>query len=239
MRRTSILQLLAGSGGDGLGDGAGAQGGDLVGELGGGEGALGGGDDGAAEADVLGNGVASLLGVGEEDGGLAGRVDQGGAADENLGAHAGVDGVQADVVPESVDDIDGGGEADKGLPAVDVLEVVVGVGDVALALVLGAVAVRVADQGALPVVVEVGVRDGDEVGAVGDVEETVQVVLAGGEVAGELAVVNPDVGDLVEGDGVAVLGEDLVDLEVADDDVVDAADLQTDTGDGCGEIGVS
>jgi hypothetical protein len=43
-----------------------------------------------------------------------------------------------------------GGEADKGLAAVDVLPVVVGVGDVKLALVLGSVVVRVADQRALP-----------------------------------------------------------------------------------------
>ena len=50
-----------------------------------------------------------------------------------------------------------GTEADQGSAAVDVLPVVVGVGDVELALVLSAVAVAVADERGLVVVVEVGV----------------------------------------------------------------------------------
>jgi hypothetical protein len=51
----------------------------------------------------------------------------------------------------------GSTEADQGHAAVDVLPVVVGVGDVELAGVLVAVAVAVADEGGLVVVVEDGV----------------------------------------------------------------------------------
>ena len=50
-----------------------------------------------------------------------------------------------------------GAEADQGLAGVDVLPVVVGVGDVQLAGVLRGVAVAVADERGLVVVVEVGV----------------------------------------------------------------------------------
>jgi len=72
--------------------------------------------------------------------------------------HSGVDGGVADgaALEVGVDDVSGT-EADQGLAAVDVLPVVVGVGDVELALVLGAVAVAVADERGLVVVVEVGV----------------------------------------------------------------------------------
>jgi hypothetical protein len=85
------------------------------------------------------------------------------------------------------------------------------------------------------VVVKEGVGHGDPVGAVRDVKETVEVVLAGGQVAREVDVVNPDIGDLVERDGIAVLGEDLLDLQVADDNVGHTADLQADTSDGFGK----
>ena len=72
--------------------------------------------------------------------------------------HSGVDGGvtnRASLVV-GVEDV-GSTEADQGHAAVDVLPVVVGVGDVELALVLGAVAVAVADERGLVVVVEVGV----------------------------------------------------------------------------------
>lgn len=144
----SILQLLASSVGDDLGNVGRTKSSDLVGQIGRGEGSLGGRVDGAAEVDVLDNGVSSLLGVGKEDGTLD-RVGKGGALDENLGTHAGVDAREEDAVPVVVDDVDGG-EADQGLAAVDVLPVVVGVGDAKLALVLTAVGVRVADQRTLP-----------------------------------------------------------------------------------------
>jgi hypothetical protein len=109
---------------------------------------LGGRVDRATEVNVIDNSVASLLGVGEEDGALN-RVGKGRALDKNLGAHAGVDTREQNAVPVVVDDVHGG-EADKGLAAADVLPVVVGIGDVKLALVFGSVVVRVADQRALP-----------------------------------------------------------------------------------------
>jgi len=91
----------------------------------------------------------------------------------------------------------GGAEAEERGARVDVLEVVVGVGDVQLAFVLGAVAVAVADERGLPVVVEVGVGDGDEVGPVGRVDGAVVVVLVAVQGRVELAVVNPDIGALL------------------------------------------
>lgn len=74
-----------------------------------------------------------------------------------------------------------------------VLPVVVGVRDAQVAGVFGGVVVAVADEAGLVVVVEVGVRDGDEVGGVAGVQEAVVVVLVVVEVAEELAVVDPDV----------------------------------------------
>lgn len=52
-----------------------------------------------------------------------------------MSAHAGVDTREKNAVPVVVDEVDGG-KADQGLAAADVLPVVVGVGDVELALVL-------------------------------------------------------------------------------------------------------
>jgi hypothetical protein len=51
----------------------------------------------------------------------------------------------------------------------------------------------VADKGGLPVIMEEGVGDGDVVGGVGDVEETVVVVLVVVTVGREVEVVDPDV----------------------------------------------
>lgn len=59
-------------------------------------------------------------------------------------------------------------EAERGTAGVDVVPVVVGIGDGQVAAVLVLVAVGVADQGGLPVVVDEGVGDGDVVGSVGD-----------------------------------------------------------------------
>lgn len=62
-----------------------------------------------------------------------------------------------------------------------------------MALVLGPVGVGVADEGGLPVVVEEGVGDGDEVSGVGDVEKTIVVVLVVVTVGRKVEVINPDV----------------------------------------------
>jgi hypothetical protein len=62
-----------------------------------------------------------------------------------------------------------------------------------VALVLGGVGVRVADERGLVVVVEESVGDGDEVGGVGDVKEAVVVVLSVVQVGREVEVVDPNV----------------------------------------------
>lgn len=78
-------------------------------------------------------------------------------------------------------------------------------------------------------VVEEGVGDGDPVGAVVDVKETVIVVLAVLHVRREVAVIDPDILGGLDVDGIAAGGLDLLDGEVADDDVLLLLDVQTDT----------
>lgn len=82
------------------------------------------------------------------------------------------------------------------------------------------------------VVVEVGVGDGNPISSVGDVEEAVKVVLASAQVSGKVAVVDPDIGGLVDSDGITVFGKDLGNLEVAEDDVALTADVESHAGDG-------
>lgn len=82
------------------------------------------------------------------------------------------------------------------------------------------------------VVVEVGVGDGNPVSSVGDVEEAVKVVLASAQVSRKVAVVDPDIGGLVDSDGITVFGKDLGNLEVAEDDVALTADVESHAGDG-------
>lgn len=142
------LQLLASSAGDGTGNLAGAEGGNLVRQRGRGESSLGNRVLGTTEVNVLSNRVAGLLGVGEEDG-LGGAAVEGGALDEDLSTHARVDTSEQELVVVGVDDVDGA-EADERSTGVDVGPMVVGVGDVKLALVLAAVAVGVTNQGSLP-----------------------------------------------------------------------------------------
>lgn len=121
-------------------------------------------------------------------------------------------------------------EADRGGARVDVGPVVVGVGDGQRALVLLGVAVGVADEGGLVVVVELGVGDGDKSGGMGDVEEAVVEVLARAHVGGEIAVVDPDLGGLLDTDGIAVGSLDLAELHVSDDDIGHLVDIQADAG---------
>jgi hypothetical protein len=70
----------------------------------------------------------------------------------------------------------------------------VGVGYAEMSLVLRSVGVGVSDERCLPVVVDEGVGEGDVVGCVGNIEETVIVVLVVIAVGREINVVNPDVG---------------------------------------------
>lgn len=133
-------------------------------------------------------------------------VGEAGALDENLRTHAGVDprGLRAFVA--AVVDVDGA-EPDAGLPTVDVGPVVVVVGNVEEPGVLTLVAVRVPDETPLPVVAELVPADRDHVRRVGDIQEAVEVVLVAREALGrEGAVVDPDLGGLVEADDVLALG---------------------------------
>lgn len=213
-------------GGTDVGDGAGDVGSadELVGvgKVRAGDGTLGGRVVAAAEVDVVEDGEAIVVGVKGGDGALG--VDKGSRLDEGLGTHAGVDARGGEVLVQRVVDVEGA-EADAGVARVDVDPVVVGVGDAEVAGVLVGVAVRVADEGALPVVVEVRVGDGDIVRGVGHVEETVVVILADVEVTLEVDVVDPDVGAAINADGVAVVGVNAGDAQVADDDVADPADV--------------
>jgi hypothetical protein len=138
----------------------------------------------------------------------------------------------------------GGSEAEEGAAAADVEPVVVGVGDPKGALVLGAVLVRVADEGALglrrvsvtsgrreggtDVVMEVVVRNGHKVGGVGQVNQAVVLVLVALPGGGQVAVVDPDVLGEVDGDGITPGGLDLADGHVTDDDVLLAEEGQAD-----------
>lgn len=98
-----------------------------------------------------------------------------------------------------------------------------------MAGVLITVAVGVADEGGLEVVVEVVVGEGDKVRGVGDVKEAVIEVLVVVPVGRQVAVVDPDVLGGLDADGVTVVSEDLGDLHVADDDVVGLVDVEANT----------
>ena len=203
-----------------------AEEGELVGDRAGGDGTFGGVVGSTVKSDVLDDGVADLVAVKGGDG-LGATVLEGGALDEDLSAHAGVDAGDLDVGVEVVVDVDGA-EPDGGETAAQVAPIVVGVGDVKVALVLRRVAVGVADEGDLVVVVKVGVGDGDPLGAVVDIDTTVVEVLVGSQVGGNLNVVNPDVLGGLDGNAITVGGLDLGDLQVSDDDVVGLVDLKTD-----------
>lgn len=144
-----------------------------------------------------------------------------------------------------------GAEAERGSTAVEVLEVcrgekvlavlfthrrlgasrtVVGIGDGEMAGILITVGVAVADQRGLPVVMDVTVGDGDPVAAVCHVDETIVVVLVVILVTGHIDVVDPDVLRGLDGDGVTVVGQNLGDLEVPDNDVGLLVDGEADTG---------
>jgi hypothetical protein len=137
------LKLLSGSTGNGSSDLARPQGSDLVGERGRGQRTLRGRVDRATEVNILNNSIASHLGVSEKDGAFGG-IGKGGALDQHLGSHSGVHAREDDAIPVIVDEMDGG-KTNERLSAVDILPIVVGIGDVEFARVLGSVVIGVAD----------------------------------------------------------------------------------------------
>lgn len=106
----------------------------------------------------------------------------------------------------------GSSETDGWATGVDVLEVVVGVCDDQVSGILSTVGVRVTDKGCLEVVVQEGVRDRDVVRCVGNVAESVVVVLSVVLVGREIQVIDPDVGGLLNTNGITGGGENLGDL---------------------------
>lgn len=197
----------------------------LVRNIGLGDGTLGGLVGGATKRNIVDGDAASLLGVLGDESSLG--VFEGSRLNKNLSTHARVDSGDADILVVVVEDVDEA-ETDGGGAGTNVGPAVVGVGDVESALVLGGVAVRVANKRGLVVVVEVGVGDGDPVRGVGDVEEAVEEVLVLGEVGRELTVVNPDVSGLLDANGITVLSNNVLDGKVANNDVLLLVDVETD-----------
>lgn len=69
-------------------------------------------------------------------------------------------------------------------------------------------------------VVEVAVGNSNPVRSLGDVKEAVVVVLASVEVAGQIAVVDPDVGGALQADSITVRSWDLRDLQIAHNNIL-------------------
>jgi hypothetical protein len=81
-------------------------------------------------------------------------------------------------------------------------------------------------------VMEVGVGDGNPFAGVGDIAESVVVVLVVCEVGGQVTVVDPDILGVLDPNGVTVCRKDLADLEVAQDHVGLVLDIEADAGQG-------
>jgi len=87
----------------------------------------------------------------------------------------------------------------------------------------------VADERALPVVVQDAVRDSDAVASVSDIKEAVVVVLIMVAIGAELNVVNPDIVSGLDTNGIASFGENIGDLHITDDDIALLVDTEADT----------
>lgn len=178
------------------------------------------------KVNIVDSGSASLIGVLAGDGLL--DILELGRLDKDLGTHASVNARGVNISVVVVEDV-GGTESNRGATRANVGPLVVGVGNVEGAGILIGVAVRVANKRVLVVVVEVGVGHGNPVGGVGNVKETIVVVLAAVPVGGEVAVVDPDVGGGLDTNGIAIVGDNLGNGKVTDDDVGDVLDVETDS----------
>ena len=70
------------------------------------------------------------------------------------------------------------------------------------------------------VVVEVGVRDSNEISRMAQIDQPIVSVLAHILVAGKIEVVNPHVGRQLNGDGITIVSKNLGDLQVPDDHIL-------------------
>ena len=80
-----------------------------------------------------------------------------------------------------------------------------------MTFIFGAVVFRVSNEIRLPVVVEISVADRNIIRGMGDVYQTVVVVLVVGKVRGDVAVIDPDVSRGLNSDRIAVFGKDFGD----------------------------
>jgi len=156
--------------------------------------------------------------------------------DEELSSVTGVDAI-AHILVVVVEDV-ASTEAEGRTARVEVPEPVVVNGD-SEGRILRAVAVRVANEHALPVVVKDAPGDGHVGRTVGNVAQTIIVVLVVVAIAGQVDVIDPNLACSLDTDSITSRGENLSDLEVPNDDVGDTDDTETDTGEsdaGAGSI---
>lgn len=81
-------------------------------------------------------------------------------------------------------------------------------------------------------VVEVCVRDSNPVSSVGDVEQTIQIILASAQITRQIAVVDPNIRRLINTDSIAVGSINLGDLEVTKNDILLATNVEAHTSKG-------
>lgn len=103
-------------------------------------------------------------------------------------------------------------EAERGSTRVQVVPLVVRICHLNRR-VLALVAVRVSDQRSLPVIMQIRVRDRDGVDTVSEIKQAIVVILVMVAVGPELDVVNPNAVGRLDGEGVAGIGENFVDLQ--------------------------
>lgn len=78
-------------------------------------------------------------------------------------------------------------------------------------------------------VVKVCVRDSNPVSTVGDVEQTIQIILSGTEITRKIAVVDPNICRLVNTDSITVGSINLGDLKVTKNHILLATNVETHT----------
>lgn len=82
-------------------------------------------------------------------------------------------------------------------------------------------------------VVEVSVGYSDPISTVRDVKKTVKVILAEAQISGKITVVNPDIGRLIDTNSIAVGSINFGDLEVSENNVLLATNVESNTGECC------
>jgi hypothetical protein len=81
------------------------------------------------------------------------------------------------------------------------------------------------------VIVEVGVGDSNPISTMGNVKKSIKVIFSKTQVTGEIAVVNPNVGRLINANGITIGSVNLGDLEVSKNNVLLATNIEANTSD--------